>query len=271
VARKRSQDNPAQKRPLSVEFLRELGALKGLTPPPGPFDPAGAWEAGYRLWLVQRYLGGGCMHLRREPADGGGARLHVRLAVAEVGGYVRRTEAVLDCAADALCTPKSWKLSSVSVGLDDRPIAGTEVAETGTLAGGRIVTQFAGQRRERKLAGPVTSNFSLFEAVQRLAGEKARPLEFTMLEEMDLVKPGQRLAFREAKALELNGAKVALRGYDQLGRGVLPWQYWTDERGRLLLAFSGVRAWVRDPKADPSMQERLERARSRQKRAQRAR
>lgn len=264
MARKKAKVDFARTRPLSLEFLRALGALEGFVAPAGRFDPNGEWEARYRLWMVQSSQGGGCLHLRRQPGDDG-VRLRVELAVAEVDGYLRRTQADLHCAADALCTPRAWQLSSQSIGFDGRTIPGTELSETGAIRDGVLEVRFGRRSRKQKLPGAATSNWSLFDVVQRLAGEKTRPLTLALLEEMDLVKPGQRLCFREMKDFELGGRKLRLCGYHQVGRGVLPWQYWVDEQGRLLLAFSGVRAWVRDPKASESMQERLDRARARQK------
>ena len=265
MAKTKRKTDPTRTRPLSLEFLRDLGALKGLSLPAGPFDPNGTWTASYRLWLVQRNMGGGCLRLRREPADDG-VRLDVELCVAEVGGYLRRTRAELRCAADDLCTPKSWTLTSRSIGLDGRPVKGTEVAETGAIRRGVVEVRFGERRRSEKVPGPVTSNWSLLEAVQRWKAGKIKPLAFTMLEELDLPKPGQRLALRERKDFEWNGRKLRLCGYQQIGRGVLPWQYWVDERGQLLAAFSGVRALLHDPGASQWMQERLDRARARLKR-----
>jgi hypothetical protein len=265
VAKTKRKTDPTRSRPLSLEFLRDLGALKALSLPAGPFDPDGTWTASYRLWLVQRNTGGGCLQLRREPADDG-VRLDVELRVAEVGGYLRRTRVELRCAADDLCTPKSWTLTSRSIGLGGRPIKGTEVAETGSLRRGVVEVRFGDRRRSEKVPGPVTSNWSLLEAVQRWKPGKIKPLAFTMLEELDLPKPGQRLGFREKKDFELNGRKLRLCGYQQIGRGVLPWQYWVDERGRLLAALSGVRALLYDPGASQWTEERLDRARARLKR-----
>lgn len=265
MAKKRKAD-PARSRPLTIEFLRDLGALKDFTPPTERFDPNGAWTHAYRLWLVQQWSGGGSLRIRREPMGDKGVRLHVDLDVAESAGYLRRTRAVLDCAGDALCTPKAWKLTSVSLDLDDKPIAGTALSETGVVADGRLEVRFGGRRRTAKVPQPWTSNWSVFDAVQRLPAGKAQPLEFAMLEEMDLLKPTQRLAYRERVQIQLNGRKLRLRAYDQIGRGVLPWLYLVDDSGRLLLAFSGVRAFLYDPKAEQWTQDKLKRARDRARR-----
>ena len=257
------QTDPARTRPLTLEHLHGLGELNDFTPPAEAFDPNGTWTNTYRLWMVQRYMRGS-LRLKREPTAEG-VRFSVDLDVVEQAGYCRRTRAVIACAADVLATPKSWTLTSQIRDLDDQPTTGTRLSETGTVSGGRVEARFGRRRRTQKVAGPVTSNWSLLGAVQRLGGAKTKPLRFTMLEEMDLVKPDQRLEFREAKEFELGGRKLHLIGYQQIGRGVLPWQYWVDERGRLLFALSGLRALLYDVEARTWMQERLDKARARTK------
>ena len=71
------KNDPARTHPLTLAFLRKLGAVDVLKPPEGPFDPHGPWTHTYRLWLVQRYLSGGTLTLRREPVSDAAVRLHV--------------------------------------------------------------------------------------------------------------------------------------------------------------------------------------------------
>ena len=255
------KDDPARTRPLTLEFLRELGAFKDFSAPKGKFDPSGAWTQTYRLWLVQRWRGGGCLRLGRKRLTGGGVGLDVDLTVVEHTGYSRRVTASLKCVGDALCTPRSWTLQSRNIGGDDRPTTGTAFSETGAIRDGRLEIRFGDKVRTEKVPEPITSNFSLFEAVGRLAGKKAKPLKFAMLEGLDMLKPGQRLEYRRDKVFDLGGSRLRLRGYHQIGEGVLPWQYWVDQAGRLLFAFSGLRAFIYDPNAERWMQEKLRAAR----------
>jgi len=264
VAKKRKLD-PARTRPLTLEFLRDLGELKEFAPPAGDFDPLGAWTHTYRLWLVQRRLGGGVLVLRREPAKGG-VRLTADLAVAEHTGYIRKAKAVVECAADALCTPRAWTLESQGFDADDKPIRGTKVTERGTIANGVLETRFGDRSRKQKVPLPVTCEWSLLDAVQRLPGPKTKPMAFALLEELDLLKPEQRLEFRETKGFTLSERTLPLTGYQQVGRGVLPWQYWVDAQHRLLFAFGGLRAYIYDPTAAEWMQQKLDRARARTRR-----
>ena len=101
---------------------------------------------------------------------------------------------------------------------------------------------------ERTMPAPerLTSNWSLLDALQRLAADDTQPLTFDMLEELDLLKPNQRLVRRHATEVELAGQPVRLEGFEQTGRGILPYAYWRDDQSRLLLAVGGMRACLWD-------------------------
>jgi hypothetical protein len=61
---------------------------------------------------------------------------------------------------------------------------------------------------------------------------------------MDLVKERQRLSYRERTNIHFGDAEIDVHRYQHLGRGLLPWDYYVDESGRLLLAISGIRACI---------------------------
>ncbi len=141
-------------------------------------------------------------------------------------------------------------------------------ASTKTMSAMRTtVMNTSSNTSEPTAAAP--SNWSVFDVVQRLPGREAQTLKFALLEEMDLLKPGQRRAFREEKQVELGGRRVRLRGYHQIGRGVLPWLYWVDESGRLLLAYSGVRAFLYDAQAEQWTNQKRQAARNRARKGRR--
>ncbi|MHC4417974.1 MAG: hypothetical protein ACYSU6_05245, partial [Planctomycetota bacterium] len=124
-----------------------------------------------------------------------------------------------------------------------RPLS--EMSEAGVLADGTIkLTSPKVKTREICVSGNLTSNWSLFDAVQRLGGKEAPSGSFTMLEDLRLVRGEQRLSFDGEAEFELGGKKMRLYGYHQIGEGILPIHYWLDEEGRLLFALGGVRVYL---------------------------
>ncbi|MBM4049677.1 MAG: hypothetical protein FJ279_31665 [Planctomycetes bacterium] len=64
-----------------------------------------------------------------------------------------------------------------------------------------------------------------------------------------MLKPNQRLAYRRSLELPLSDQKVKLHCFEHLGEGILPYEYWLDDQRRLLIAVSGMRAFIFDPTA----------------------
>jgi hypothetical protein len=129
-------------------------------------------------------------------------------------------------------------------------VAATRVTHTAVVKGDAVAAQFGSHKRMSKVPAPFTSNWSLFDAVQRLSGKGAAPLRFAVLEDLDLVKPNQRLTFVEGTSVAVGeGRQLALSGYERIGEGILPYHYWVDEQHRLLFVLSGPRAYLYDPEA----------------------
>jgi hypothetical protein len=223
--------------------------LDNFSPPGGSFDPAGSWKHTYAIWLEENAGPAGYFEIAREPS-GGGIALTVESAIAQSTGAVQQIKAKIQCAADALATPKSWELESSFLDSSGRPVAAVRLTETARVSKGSIESQFGRAKGTRKLPLPFTSNWSLFEAVQRLPGPDAAALRFALLEDLDLIKPNQRLSFAEKTSVSVAGGRdLALKGYERIGEGALPYRYWVDDQHRLLFALTGPRAYVYDAEA----------------------
>jgi hypothetical protein len=242
---------------LPHSLAKAMECLVGFEAPSGPFDPNGAWEHRYAVWIVlpESQFGKttpfGAFRIRRQPAGGDAARLEVSLASVQGGNRSScyRAEARITCATDRLSTPRAWELRTVILDRNNKPIAGTEARETNEVAGGVI------RRRgkvERTMPAPkaFTSNWSLFDAIQRLPGNEVEPMTFDMFEELDLLKPNQRLAYRRTVEMALGGKLVKVHGFEQIGEGILPYTYWLDDQRRLLMAIGGLRAFIFNPSAE---------------------
>ncbi len=86
-----------------------------------------------------------------------------------------------------------------------------------------------------------------------------------MLEDLDLLKAEQMLSYGRSIDLGLSGESRRLTRHDHLGRGILPEQFFVDEQHRLLVALSGIRAYLYDPKAQERLQKRIGWQRKRRK------
>ena len=71
-------------------------------------------------------------------------------------------------------------------------------------------------------------------------------MAFDLLDELEKLKPGHQLSYRQKATIRHGRREVAVHCYQQLGRGYLPILYHVDENRRLLLVLSGRRGYALD-------------------------
>ena len=208
-----------------------LPSLAGFQPPSGAFDPAGDWEHRYGVWVLlpnarnnkSRKMGE--LSLRRTRAGEAAFDLRVTMTTEQQAATVCKVEASMRCRADVIAAVTEWRLTSEM--LDN---SGAALADT------RCELRGNGEKDR-------ASNWSLLEAVQRVPAASGE-VRFNMLEDLDLLKTDQRLHYRGPAEIDLAGRTLRLHGFEQIGHGILPCDYWRDEQGRLLFAIGGVRALI---------------------------
>jgi hypothetical protein len=231
-------------------------ALTSVEAPAGDFDPRGEWDHRYTVHTIIYAINGqsvnlpkqGWFNIRRGPLRGDTVEIACSLASHHSFDWVNSLEATITCDDDALATPRKWELTSKTLDKERNIVPDTEHARTGALRKGRIIAT-SGKRRSTRAAEALSSNWTIFDAVQRLPFGPTDPLSFDMLEELDLLKTGQQLTYWGDVEVELSGKPTRLHGFEQMGRGILPYAYWLDEQHRLLIACGGQRAFVWNPTA----------------------
>lgn len=259
MAKKSAARDQTRGRPLTLAALERYGAFGGWVPPEGDFDADGIWKHPYRLWLV---AGGGViakpagMHyrglleIRRERLpERAGIALRIYQSILQHSPGVHETKVEMTTDDDALAGPRRWKLTNTVLDPHLKPIPEAGVQQTGevekdtvTIAHGQRTTTF-------EVPVPLTTNWSLFDAIQRMPRRQGPPLEFAMLQQCDLLKTSQQISYRGVGEHTLGGHSVRLHHWQHVGRGILPYSYYTDEPGRLLVAVGGLRAYIFDPGA----------------------
>jgi len=246
--------------PCSAFALASYGQLK--TPlPTSPFDAAGAWRQSYFIWMTggtwQCYRG--ILTCERKAKEDGTVALRVNQQfLADRMRSVHDMTATILCRDDALGTPLSWELRSrmfdVKTGKD---VADSNVEQAGKVTKRGIEVATNGVKTVHKISGAWTSNWSLFEAVQRLPRTAGPPTPFTLLEDLDMVKTHHRLFHRGEETLTFADTDVQATRYDQIGRGCLPQVYYVDGNGRMILTHTALRAYILDPNAEETHKKKL--------------
>jgi len=245
-----SKMTPTQ--PMPEHFpLDSLGPLLArYKPPGGQFAPAAAWTQTYGVYTLagRSPAGGGRrvgrVELKRAVGSKGAAALHVRYDRSLTGGAHRTAGTIHTRADDTLNQPRTWTFQTQLLDAGGKPILHTRQSKTGTFADGVVQIKDAAGTKRHKVPGRCLMNWALFDTVQRLAGEKTEPIAFTLIDHFDQVKGGYTLSCRKTLGVAVGGRTIRLRAYDQLGRGNVPWVYWVDEQGRLLLIVAGLEAYM---------------------------
>ena len=247
----------ARSEAFSLELYLEH--LKDFSPPTGTFDPEGSWEHTYDVypvygkWSEWTEKHRGQCRIKRQVLPGEDTfRLDVSSEVTFLdyghGMHPTKTQlttAGIRCANNVLATPQSWKLESVALDEKKKPRPLSKMSESAVFVSGIIkLTPPKGPSRKIYVSPNLTSNWSLFDAVQRLHNKVPPTTDFEMLEDLRLPRANQRLTSDGPIDIELGGKTIRLYGFHQIGDGILPIHYWLDEQGRLLFALGGVRAYL---------------------------
>lgn len=251
MAKKQSRKRTVVGSPLTLELLFELGALRKFPPPSEDFDPTADWVNTYRIWTCHGYRESGnqdvgLLRIRRTTDTEKSFTLRVRRQVVQVDGLVNIIEAAIKCRNDQLACPMRWEVSSRFLGPDSKSLAELEHKETGLAT---------------KAVDKSTADWCLFEAVQRLAFDEQTALSFDLLEGLSLRKADQHLSYRGAHQLKIDGKHVLMHCFQQLGHGILPYEYWLSESHRLLAATSLHKAYILDKQAEEIIRQRADQLR----------
>ena len=221
---------------LTPTLLRELGAVDTFPRTPAGFQPDGNWTNKYRIWTCHGYRESGnenvgSLKIARRADSAKTFVLTMRQEIIQTDGPTNIVEGTMKCRCDQLASPIEWNLLSQFAGSDGRVFS-----ELGSRNHG-VATESVTS---------TTSDWALFEVVQRLAFDKKDSLKFDLLEGMSLSKLGHRLSYRGTFPMKMGAQSVPLHCFAQLGWGILPYEYWLDDRHRLLAVMSMNKAYILD-------------------------
>ena len=248
--------------PLTPTLLADLGALAERWVSPDTPDSRNRWTRTYRIWTCHGYRETGnddvgYLRVRKEPSSAEGTfRLRVEQVVVETDALRSRIEADIVCRNDELASPVKWRLSSRFFGPDNEEQGDLGLAETVSVQADTLVIETSGATRRRQVPVPLTSDWSLFEAVERLDVDTARKWEVNLLAGLSVLMPGQKISYRGLCQEKLGSRAIPLHCFRQLGHGVLPTEYWLDRDRRLLAVISMNKAYILDDQAEDAIERR---------------
>ena len=248
--------------PLTPASLFEMGAFSGFPTPVDWFSPTGDWTSTYRIWTCHGYRESGndnrgFLRVRRESGKPGGPfDLQIDRRVIHDGANVHLIRAEVNCSNDELASPNEWVLHSQFIGVDGKPRKKLDLAEQVRVDGRVMAITRGGTIRRQQVSDRLTADWCLFEALQRRPFEEGPPRPFDVLEGLSLVRPGHRLSYRGLSTLKTPEIDTHLHWFQQIGTGTWPYEYWLDDRHRLVMAVTNSRAYILDDEAEVTIKQR---------------
>jgi len=220
-------------------------ALKGFSFPQNPFDPNGTWKNSYKvLTLTGQSWPIGKLTIERILTKNDQTVLIVSYQLFLKDGYKQNITSRIRCLTDSLATPLTWKFESEILSPAKKTIDCTRLEKQGEARNGILKITTSNGSSRTPLSKAYTSNWALFDAIQRLPRQSTVPINFTLLDHFDQPKHNQVLSFRKESIIEFKGDSFKLYAYQQIGNGITPIIYWTNRYGRLLFVISGIEGYV---------------------------
>jgi len=237
--------------PLTPMLLKELRAVDSFPLTPEDFKPTEEWVNTYRIWTCHGYRESGnknvgFLRIERVRDSDEAFTLKMHEEVLQTDAMVGLIDGTITCRNNPQASPTRWNLSSRFISADGEHIS--ELHSNNNSAPSENVEG-------------ITGDWCLFEAVQRLAFDKQSTLSFDLLEGMSLLKAKHRLSYRGVHSASITATDTALHCFVQLGRGILPHEYWLDARHRLMIVTSMNKAYILDEQAEKIFAQDVERAR----------
>lgn len=226
-------------------LLWEMAAFDELPAPDPNFDPAGAWEQTWRIWTCYGYLLRsnqtlGTLRITREPGDP--LKLSVEQVTLSAEGQRRMQTAQIVCAPNTLASPLSWTYASSFLAPGGEEIADLSLTRTVDVPP----------------EGPVTADWCLFDAVQRLPFSPEATQRFDLLEGLSLLKRGHEIRYDGPHEVRIGAQTRTLHRFVQTGHGVLPCDWWVGKDHRVVLMVTSCRVYVLDPNAQETFASAVE-------------
>ena len=231
--------------PLVPDLLGDMNLLQGFPETPADFDPNGQWTNTYRIMTCHGYREDGnedigLLRLSKSPDTDDTFRLQVDREIVNDEHRLHKYAAEIICRKDLSASPVSWRLSNQFTAPNQSDPRTLE--ETGKANGTTAEITINNRTRIASGVNPITADWCLFEAVQRLPFKSSTSLVVDILEGLSVRKYNQRLSYRGLYTRADN--RPSLQWFHQIGHGVLPYEYWLDDRHRLQMVTTGARTYI---------------------------
>ena len=238
--------------PIVLERIGVLGDLKVDNP---KTEPTENWKHNYLSWTCHCYekyknKDSGLLTIERKnnPSDDG-FDLIIHQKTVNTGGIVNIVDATISCNNDTLSTPLHWVMKSRFTDIHGKIRPELTLISKANIEGDVIHLDSNNSKSTKIIKNKISSDWCLFDAVQRLPFENFPEKKFDTFEALHRFKPNQTLRFRDDFKQTIKG-NIDLQCFSQIGEGVLPYEFWVDKNHKPLIVITFSRAYILNDNAD---------------------
>jgi hypothetical protein len=236
--------------PITPEYLQTEGGFTSFPPAPEDYSPRGTWTHKYDVYASRGTVEAGIELLgsiemkRIAGKPEGPFRLDVVQELTSDRGVTNRVTAHIHCNEDELASPRSWRLASEHSTPSGQVSPAVDFHETVSVAPAKLTIQRGDKTLSRPVPARFTGCWNLIEAAQRLEFGAWPPMSFDLLEGLSRGKGEMEIVYDGAYSFDVEGQPLKTHRFVQMGRGILPYEYFVDEQHRVLLVITFCKAYV---------------------------
>lgn len=248
--------------PYTPRVLESLGVLNAF-PDKKDFSPNKPWLHTYRIWgghgfIKVRNFNIGILLIERLQSESDTViSFRIQQKIVHLGGIVQILTATVTSKNDSIASLVEWNLVSTITDTSGSLSRELNLEHVAKIQDNTIQRTINGQKSTIKLDTPLSSDWTMFEAIQRLPFETPSIPAFDSLDGLTVLKKNHRLFYRNNHSENMTKQNIRLHNFYQLGHGVLPYEYWLDENHRLLMMITGNRNYILDENAEKVFQENV--------------
>ena len=242
--------------PLSPRMIEIIQAGNSFPEVDG-FDPHGNWTNHYRVWtnhgnMTYQNKNTGHISIARTTHKDC-VNFQVRQIIVNQDGMFQRIEAQINCERDFPGSVKDWKTQVTCYDSAQCPMDDLSLDIAGKTYDSEVRMTVNGVEEIHSVKDPLLCQWLILDVLQR---DRKELDTFTVLEHGLKFKKNHKLIIPTPAHKEATVDGGVLESTIQRGTGLLPWEYWQDQAGRVLYAFSGTVMVILDEDA-PAKTDRL--------------
>ena len=253
--------HPRVGEPYTPRLLDELKLINQIPQIPDGFSPGSSWKHMYRIWSSQgwidfAYKNVGALSIEKTATDSdSGFVLSIWQRLVHLGGILHTISARAVSAGDAIASLKEWTVYSTITRTLGEIDPSLTLEYSFRVENGVVHRTVNGIESSFRTDAPLTSDWTMFEAIQRLPFHPIDLPHFNSMDGLTVIKRGHRVYFRENSEERIESQRLTLRNFYQIGNGVLPYEYWLDDAHRLIMMISSNRVYFLDDSAEQVLEE----------------